>query len=83
MNVPEWFLKSVFVWSLFFLYMIFWVWSLAALVKETGKGRDVEILIWVIVLVFVPVIGLTLYALYGPGADPAKEVNAPQKRADT
>lgn len=65
-EIPWWIL------GVFIVYLILWVWSLAAVLIEKRKDREIEKLTWVIVLIFLPVIGLVFYAVFGPGVEVTK-----------
>jgi len=66
-EIPWW------IMVVFILYLILWIWSLAAVLSEKRKDREIEKLTWVIVLIFLPVLGLILYATLGPGAEATEE----------
>ncbi len=67
MEIPGWLLGLVV------FYLVLWIWSLIAVLSEKRKDREIEKLTWVIVLIFLPVLGVALYAAFGPGGEFTEE----------
>jgi uncharacterized membrane protein YhaH (DUF805 family) len=67
MEIPGWLLGLVV------FYLVLWIWSLIAVLSEKRKDREIEKLTWVIVLIFLPVLGVALYAAFGPGGEITEE----------
>ena len=49
-----------------FLFILFWLWMLIDAIKNRGLG-DGERVVWVLVIIFLPVLGPILYFLLGKG----------------
>ncbi|HEY2880902.1 MAG TPA: PLDc N-terminal domain-containing protein [Pirellulales bacterium] len=55
---------GIFAWILSLLYIVFWVWMLIDCLQNR-RLSDMEKLVWVLVLLFLHVIGPLLYFFIG------------------
>jgi hypothetical protein len=55
---------GLFIWQVFlFINILFWIFCMVDVLKNSFQGNDK--LIWILVLLFVPIIGSFLYFLIG------------------
>lgn len=50
---------------LLLLFGVFWIFALIDILKSKFKGGEVEKIIWVLVILFLPLIGLIIYYVIG------------------
>ncbi|MBI5398556.1 PLDc N-terminal domain-containing protein [Candidatus Woesearchaeota archaeon] len=67
----------LFFWVV--LLFVFWIWMLINCIRNDRISRD-ERLIWVIVIVFLNIIGAVLYYFFGRGHVEKKHLRAKRKK---